>query len=31
VYLPSKKIKKVCVKVGDRVKAGEDYLAEIND
>lgn len=31
VYLPSKKIKKVCVKVGDRVKAGEDRLAEIND
>jgi len=31
VYLPSKKIKKVCVKVGDRVKAGEDCLAEIND
>ena len=31
VYLPSKKIKRACVKVGDRVKAGEDRLAEIND
>jgi len=29
VYLPSKKIKKVCVKVGDKIKAGEDCLAEI--
>lgn len=31
VYLPSKKIKKVCVKVGDMVKAGGDSLAEVND
>jgi len=31
IYLPSKKISKVCVKVGDMVKAGEDTIAEIND
>ena len=31
VYLPSKKIKKIFVKVGDVVKAGEDKIAEIND
>jgi phosphatidylserine decarboxylase len=30
VYLPSNKIKKIKVKVGDRLKAGEDSLAEIN-
>ena len=31
IYLPSKSIKTICVKEGDRVKAGEDTLAEIND
>ena len=31
VYLPAVKIKKVNVKVGDMVKAGEDIIAEIND
>lgn len=30
VYLSKKNVKKICVKVGDRVKAGEDILAEIN-
>jgi phosphatidylserine decarboxylase len=30
VYLPLKKIKKIYVKVGDNVKAGEDTIAEIN-
>lgn len=30
VYLPSKKIKKIYVKVGDNVIAGEDTLAEID-
>lgn len=30
IYLPSKAIKTICVKEGDRVKAGEDTLAEIN-
>jgi len=30
VYLPKDKIKKIRVKVGDRVKAGEDSIAEIN-
>ena len=30
VYLPFKAIKTICVKEGDRVKAGEDALAEIN-
>jgi len=30
VYLPKEKIKKICVKVGNRVKAGEDSVAEIN-
>ena len=30
VYLPFKAIKTICVKEGDRVKAGEDTLAEIN-
>ena len=31
VYLPSKKIKNINVKLGDKVKAGETTLAEIND
>lgn len=31
VYLPSGKIKKVCVGLGDRVIAGEDCIAEIYD
>jgi len=31
VYLPAKKIKKVSVKVGDMVKAGETTIAKIND
>ena len=31
IYLPSKSIKRVNVKVGDRVKAGCDTIAEIND
>jgi len=31
VYLPSDKVKKVNVKVGEYVKAGVDTLAEIND
>ena len=31
VYLPSEKIRNVCVRLGDRVIAGEDCLAEIND
>jgi phosphatidylserine decarboxylase len=31
VYLPTKKIKNVHVKIGDMVKAGETTLAEIND
>lgn len=31
VYLPTKKIKTIHVKVGDMVKAGETTLAEIND
>ncbi|RLF36271.1 MAG: phosphatidylserine decarboxylase family protein, partial [Thermoplasmata archaeon] len=31
IYLPSKSIKMVNVKVGDRVKAGCDTIAEIND
>lgn len=30
VYLPKDKIKKIRVKVGDRVKAGEDSIAEVN-
>lgn len=30
VYLPKDKIKKTRVKVGDRIKAGEDSIAEIN-
>ena len=31
VYLPTKKIKNISVKVGDFVKAGETTIAEIND
>jgi len=31
VYLPTKKIKNIHVKIGDMVKAGETTLAEIND
>jgi len=31
VYLPSEKIRNVCVRLGDRVIAGEDCLAEVND
>jgi len=31
IYLPSKKIKKLKVKINDRVKAGESIIAEIND
>jgi phosphatidylserine decarboxylase len=31
VYLPKKAVKKICVKLGDRVLAGEDSIAEIND
>ena len=30
VYLPIKKIRKICVNIGDTVIAGEDKLAEIN-
>jgi len=29
LYLPSEKVK-LCVKIGDRVKAGEDVVAEVN-
>jgi phosphatidylserine decarboxylase len=31
VYLPTKKIKHITVKIDDRIKAGEDTIAEIND
>ena len=31
ISIPSKKIKDLCVKIGDNVKAGEDSLAKIND
>jgi len=31
IYLPKKSIKKICVKKGDKVKAGENKIAEIND
>lgn len=31
VYLPSSKLKKIKIKVGDLVKAGETSIAEIND
>jgi len=31
VYLPTKKIRIINVKIGDRVRAGEDTIAEIND
>jgi phosphatidylserine decarboxylase len=30
IYLPRDKIKKINVKVGDKIKAGEDTIAEIN-
>jgi len=31
IYLPTKKIKKIHVKIGDMAKAGETTIAEIND
>ena len=31
LYLPKKAIKKICVKKGERVIAGEDSIAEVND
>ena len=31
IYLPNKKLKNICVKVGEIVKAGETTIAEIND
>lgn len=31
IYLPTKKIKHITVKINDRVKAGADTIAEIND
>jgi len=31
VYLPTKKIRIINVKIGDKVRAGEDTIAEIND
>jgi phosphatidylserine decarboxylase len=31
IYMPSKKIKNLNVKLGDRIKAGEKSIAEIND
>ena len=31
MYLPKKAVKKICVKKGDRVIAGEDSIAEVND
>ncbi len=31
IYLPTKKIKKILVKVGDIIKAGETTIAETND
>lgn len=31
LYLPSKKIKKINVQIGDKIKAGESNLAQIND
>lgn len=31
IYLPTKKIKSITVKVKDRIQAGEDTIAEIND
>jgi phosphatidylserine decarboxylase len=30
IYLPREKIKKINVKIGDKIKAGEDTIAEIN-
>lgn len=31
LYLPKKSVKKICVRKGDKVIAGEDSVAEIND
>jgi phosphatidylserine decarboxylase len=31
VYLPSEKVKHLTVKINDRVKAGENTIAEVND
>jgi phosphatidylserine decarboxylase len=31
VYLPTKKIRSITVKVGDRILAGENTIAEVND
>jgi len=31
VFLPKKSIKNICIKKGDKVKAGESRIAEIND
>jgi len=31
LYLPKKAVKKICVKKGDKVIAGEDSIAEVND
>ena len=31
IYLPTKKIQKISVKVKDRIRAGEDTIAKIND
>ena len=31
IYLPKKMVKKICIKTGSRIKAGEDCIAEIND
>ena len=31
LYLPKKAVKKICVKKGERVIAGEDSIAEVND
>ncbi len=31
IYLPTKKIKHITVKINDRIKAGADTIAEIND
>ncbi|MCK5260879.1 MAG: phosphatidylserine decarboxylase, partial [Thermoplasmatales archaeon] len=31
IYLPTKKIKSITVKVKDRIQAGEDTIAEIHD
>jgi phosphatidylserine decarboxylase len=31
VFIPKRNVKKLCINVGDRVFAGEDIIAEIND